>query len=303
WPLLLVILIVTLVVAAIILLWTHWKQVSQWIGDRLGELGNWFHQQFAKIGEFFNLLGTKIHEIIMAIVARFENWKNQVRAHILAIITFFKELPDKIKLFIVQMVLNVINKFIEFKTKAQQKAQEIITTIVNFFKNLPGMALKWGEDMITGFINGIKNMAGKLWQGIQNIGQGIKNLLHFSKPDQGPLSDADRWMPDMMSLMTQGIIAGNPKLQAAVHQTATVMAGMAPQQNRAGGSIPYGRPPAGNSSYSNYAGGNTHNGDIIIHAPAGMNVKQLADEIERRQNLKLRSSGLMGNPARGMRNS
>jgi TP901 family phage tail tape measure protein len=272
WPLLLVILIITLVVAAIILLWTHWKQVTQWIGDRLGELGNWFHDQFAKIGGFFDWLGTQIHQKIQLVIAFFDGLRSGIGQKIQAVLQFFRDLPGKIG---------------------------------SFLASLPGKALQWGQDLITGFLNGIKDAAGKLWQGIQDIGSGIKKFLGFSKPEAGPLSTADQWMPDMMTLMTQGIIAGHPKLQAAVHQTATVMAaGMAPSGQRSGyAGVPYGRPPAGNSYSSSVAGGNTHNGDIIIHAAPGMNIQQLADEIERRQNRKYRSSGLMGNPARGMRDS
>lgn len=269
WPLLLIILVVTLVVAAIILLWTHWKQVTQWIGDRLGELGNWFHDQFAKIGAFFSLLGTKLHEKVQQIVSFFDGLRSGLGQKIQAVLKFFRDLPGQIG---------------------------------SFLASLPGKALQWGEDLINGFINGIKNAAGKLWQGIQDIGNGIKKFLGFSVPEAGPLSDADTWMPDMMHLMTEGIVAGNPKLQAAVHQTATVMAaGMVPPARS--GAIPYGRPPAGNSYAYSTAGGNTHNGDIVIHAPPGMNIQQLADEIERRRDRKYRSSGLMGNPARGMRDS
>jgi TP901 family phage tail tape measure protein len=272
WPLLLVILIVTLVIAAIILLWTHWKQVSQWIGDRLGELGNWFHDQFAKIGAFFSALGTKLHEKIQLVIAFFDGLRSGIGQKIQAVLQFFRDLPGRIG---------------------------------SFLASLPQKALQWGEDLIMGFLNGIKNAAGKLWQGIQNIGSGIKKFLGFSKPEAGPLSTADQWMPDMMHLMTQGIIAGNPKLQAAVHQTATVMAaGMAPSGQRSGyAGVPYGRPPAGNSYSSSSVSGGNHYGDIIIHAAPGMNIQQLADEIERRRDRKFRSSGLMGNPARGMRNS
>jgi len=303
WPLLLIILVVTLVVAAIILLWTHWKQVSQWIGDRLHELGTWFQQQFARIGAFFQALGTLIHAIILAIVARFENWKNQVQQRIAAIITFFRELPDKIKLFLAQMVLNVINKLIEFKNAAGKKAQEIITTIVTFFKNLPGQALQWGKDMIQGFINGIKNMLSGIGNAVGNIGSTIKHFLGFSVPEKGPLADADTWMPDMMSLMTQGILAGHPKLQAAVQQTATVLSGMAPTPQRTGASVPYGRPPAGNNYSSAVSGNHYGNTSFVINAAAGMSPEAIARAVEERLNRKFRSSGLMSNPARGMRDS
>lgn len=271
WPLLLIILIVTLVVAAIILLWTHWKQVSQWIGDRLGELGRWFGDQFAKIGDFFSALGTKLHEKVQQIVAFFDGLRSGLGQKIQAVLTFFRDLPGQIG---------------------------------SFLASLPGKALQWGEDLINGFINGIKNAAGKLWQGIQDIGNGIKKFLGFSVPEAGPLSTADQWMPDMMHLMTQGIIAGNPKLQAAVHQTATVMAaGMTPPA-RSGATVPYGRPPVGNS-YNSSTGGGNHYGDnsIVIQTSAGMSAEAVAQAVMQKLSRQYRSSGLAGNPARGMRDS
>ena len=45
---------------------------------------------------------------------------------------------------------------------------------------------------------------------IGNIGkaavqQKVKDFLHFSKPDIGPLADVDTWMPDFGDLLAKGM--------------------------------------------------------------------------------------------------
>ncbi|HEU5377282.1 MAG TPA: phage tail tape measure protein [Ktedonobacteraceae bacterium] len=170
----------------------------------------------------------------------------------------------------------------------------------SWFGNLAKSALQWGINLIQGFINGLMSMLGKIKDAAGNIMKNVAGFLGFHSPaKEGEGRYVIEWGQGLMKGFSSGVIAAIPSLQAAVNMA--VSQGTAPMQHPPA-VIPYGRPPAGNS-YSSYAGGNTHNGDIIIHAPAGMNVKELADEIERRQNSKLRRSGVLGNPARGMRNS
>ena len=35
----------------------------------------------------------------------------------------------------------------------------------------------------------------------ENVASRVRSLLHFSVPDEGPLSDADTYMPDFMKLL------------------------------------------------------------------------------------------------------
>ena len=88
----------------------------------------------------------------------------------------------------------------------------IKTTIVNGFnaaidwiKGLPGKAVKWGSDMIEGIINGIKGAIGKVGDAVKGVADKIKSFLHFSVPDEGPLTDYESWMPDFMSGLAKGI--------------------------------------------------------------------------------------------------
>jgi phage-related protein len=94
--------------------------------------------------------------------------------------------------------------------------------IINgLFGGLPGKALQWGKDMISGFINGIGQMLGGLSNMAGNIASTISSHLHFSKPDIGPLADADQWMPDMMTLLAKGMNDNLSKIKTASLSVAT----------------------------------------------------------------------------------
>lgn len=66
-------------------------------------------------------------------------------------------------------------------------------------------AKQWGADLIQNFISGITSKVSGLWSTIRNIAGGIKNLLGFSEPKEGPLSNFHTYAPDMMELFAKGI--------------------------------------------------------------------------------------------------
>lgn len=99
-------------------------------------------------------------------------------------------------------------------------------SIDELFGGLPSKALEWGKDMLQNFINGITEKIGALKEKITSIGDTIAEKLHFSKPDNGPLADADKWTPDMMDLFTSGIESGKAKLKNAVVGVAGLIKGV-----------------------------------------------------------------------------
>ena len=76
---------------------------------------------------------------------------------------------------------------------------------ISFITSLPGKALQWGKDFIQGLINGIKSMVQAVVDTVSGIASRIASLLHFSAPDEGPLSDYEKWMPDFMKGLAGGI--------------------------------------------------------------------------------------------------
>lgn len=91
----------------------------------------------------------------------------------------------------------------------------IINAIKEKIGNLGSKALEWGKDMIQGFINGIKSMLGNVGDAAKNVGSKIREFLHFSRPDKGPLREYETWMPDMVKGLTKTLNASSPKLYNA----------------------------------------------------------------------------------------
>ena len=101
---------------------------------------------------------------------------------------------------------------------------DIITSIKNAFLGLPSKAASWGKDMIQGLINGIKSMISKVGDAVKGIADKIKNFLHFSKPDTGPLREYEEWMPDFMKGLAQGINKSSHLVENATSNLAGNMA-------------------------------------------------------------------------------
>ena len=76
---------------------------------------------------------------------------------------------------------------------------------IEFIKSLPEQAIQWGKDFINGLINGIKSGIEGIGNAVKGVGNKIKSFLHFSVPDEGPLTDYESWMPDFMKGMAKGI--------------------------------------------------------------------------------------------------
>lgn len=53
--------------------------------------------------------------------------------------------------------------------------------------------------------SGVRAAAGSVIAAAESVASRVRSLLHFSVPDEGPLSDADEYMPDFMDLLAKGI--------------------------------------------------------------------------------------------------
>jgi len=94
---------------------------------------------------------------------------------------------------------------------------------VNFIKNLASSAFSWGADIISGIVDGIKSCIGKVKDAVENVANTIKSFLHFSVPDEGPLTDYESWMPDFMEGLAKGIEQSRGLVEKAVSGVASDM--------------------------------------------------------------------------------
>ena len=108
-----------------------------------------------------------------------------------------------------------------------EKITAIKDTIVNGFndaidwlKSLPSKALTWGADMIQGLIDGIKSKISAVGDAVKGVAEKITSFLHFSVPDEGPLTQYESWMPDFMGGLAKGIRDNKDLVLGAIKQLA-----------------------------------------------------------------------------------
>ena len=82
---------------------------------------------------------------------------------------------------------------------------DVLGKIKDAIKEKIQQAKQWGADLIQNFVGGITSRVSGLMNTIKSIGQGIKNLLGFSEPKEGPLANFHTYAPDMMELFAKGI--------------------------------------------------------------------------------------------------
>lgn len=107
--------------------------------------------------------------------------------------------------------------------KGKNAVRGFVNSIGDKLGGLGDEALTWGSHMINGFISGIKSRIGNLISTVTSIPKKIRKLLHFSRPDEGPLRDYETWMPDMMDGLTQGIKSNQYKVANAMKDVASMM--------------------------------------------------------------------------------
>lgn len=64
--------------------------------------------------------------------------------------------------------------------------------------NESNQAEQYGADFVSGFATGMHRNNGLVANAAAQIAQTIKEWLHFSRPDVGPLRDYEQWMPDFV---------------------------------------------------------------------------------------------------------
>ena len=157
-------------------------------------------------------VGQVIYTALMVIVGAFQARYYGVKT-VVDILTWlgevFEGIPDKVS----SMSEAVTTKIAELKERISAKFKEIIEGAKN-----------WGKDLIQGFIDGIMSKIEALRSAASNVAGIIRGFLHFSRPDEGPLRDYEKWMPDMVQGLADSLSASSWKLENAVGSLAGGMA-------------------------------------------------------------------------------
>lgn len=176
------------------------------------------------LGEFlapvFSAIGSGLSALWGLILA------NPVIAIVVGIIAVIALLWAKCEWFrdgVTNLINNIRDGFKNGWNKIKNMWTNAIDGIKNKFKSIIKEAKEWGSDFIDGFKQGILNRIKSLFSVVTSIPKKIRKLLHFSRPDEGPLRDYETWMPDMMDGLAKGIRDNAFKVEDEVKSLASKM--------------------------------------------------------------------------------
>lgn len=226
-----------------------WKKVSG-IFENFGEnVKNKFHEIKNNISDTWENVKSKTkekwEEIKENATDTWENIKGKAREKFDAIKTKVTDTWNNIKNDPNKsgMATAISDTFSNVKEKAKEKFDDIKTkitdswnnikndqnlssmsdTIKNIFSNLSSDSSNWGKDLVSNMASGIKNNIHKVISAVNSVAEKIKSFLHFSEPDEGPLSNFHTYMPDMINLMSRGIKDNVGKLKSEIENLAGTM--------------------------------------------------------------------------------
>ena len=199
------------------------------------EIGNFIVQGF--INGINSLIGNVpiiLENMKQTVLEKFENMKNGIGSKIESIknnvTNWTNDVKSKISDCWENCRVTIENKVNGIKSSISSGLDSAGATIKNWgsnaketFSSLASNASRWGKDLAENMANGIRNSADRVTSAVSNVAGRIKSFLHFTEPDEGPLSNFHTYMPDMIDLMVSGIRGNTHKLESEIKNLAGMM--------------------------------------------------------------------------------
>ena len=304
-----------------------WSAISSAASTVWNEVATFFSTTWAAIKNTFT---TVVNAISTFLMNAWNTVKNTATTVWNAISNFFTNIWNGIK----NTVTSVMNAISSFISTAWNNIKNTVSTVGNAIKNavttvwtnitsavknamsnvfsavksgfasvrdhivgLASEAFNWGKDLIMGIVNGIKSVIGKVGEAVSDVASTIREFLHFSVPDKGPLTDYESWMPDFIGGLAKGIEQSRGLIDKAMAGITGDMV-ISPRVLATDGSLTAGVAGRGNSdllsgissAISTALAGVSSSGDIVIPVYLGTD---MIDEIvvTAQQRMNLRSGG------------
>lgn len=115
-----------------------------------------------------------------------------------------------------QLIAAIVNGIAALLGSLIESGKSMVNAVGQGVKSLISSALQWGKDLIQNFIDGIQAKFRALKSKVTSIASTVKDLIGFSEPKEGPLSNFHTYAPDMIDLFTQGIDQNKGKIRKAM---------------------------------------------------------------------------------------
>lgn len=176
----------TVVTAISTFLTTAWTTIQTTAMTIWNAISTFFSTILTAIQTVFSTVWNAIRSTVVTIVNTISSTVSSVWNGILSTVsTIVTTLWNKITAVfngIFNGIANIINNI-------RNTIVNGFNSAVSFITGLASQAYNWGRDIIQGIINGIKAMIGSVVSAVSDVASTIRSYLHFSVPDEGPLTD------------------------------------------------------------------------------------------------------------------
>ncbi|WDL96410.1 hypothetical protein [Alicyclobacillus sp. ALC3] len=261
-PISLIIIAIAALVAGIVVLVTHWKQVVAW----LKEAWNWFNHLPGPIKALIAML------VPLWVVA------GEIISHWRQLETFFTG-----------MWARITQGFRAFVGIFRMSWSQLGADIINEIAMLGHQALTWGENLVNMLAKGIENGAHAVVKAAVGVAKQIKAFLGFGSPTElGPGATSDQWAPNFIKMYAAGFEAGIPVIRAAMSHVLVPPNVEAMMLGRSVGT-------QAAQTIQQYDQRSFTGGDVHIHNPvvqSRQDIVRLGQQMQRVNNQQMRSVGV-----------
>jgi TP901 family phage tail tape measure protein len=189
-----------------------WNNISKWWTTTTTQVSTAASNLWKQVSTVFgNAWSTYIQKPLATLLTNIQNWFNGLIKNVQT------------------WVANMMNMFAQGITngaqaviKAATNVGQQIASILGFHSPPPTGPLAtsntWMPNMMNMFAQGITSGLATVQKAATNVAQTIKNFLGIQSPAAtGPLSTADTWMPNLMSMFSSQITQNTPKVTNATN--------------------------------------------------------------------------------------
>lgn len=130
---------------------------------------------------------------------------------------------NAVKTSVTNIFNNIVNGISSAMSNVYNAVKNGFEKAAGYIKGLASSAWNWGVDIVNGIADGIRNAIGNVVDAVKSIADKIAAFLHFSVPDEGPLTEYESWMPDFMAGLAKGIEKSRGLVENAVKGVASDM--------------------------------------------------------------------------------
>ena len=236
-----------------------WEEIKTLITDFASDIWNGVKDTFGNlrdnISDIWNRVKDEASRMWQGIKSTVESWANSAKD---SAVNAFNN--------VVTGISNALSGLYGVVSDAFSGAVDAIEDFVDD-------AWDWGYDMMVNFAEGIANGVTWVWDEVWDLVDWIQDMIGFSEPDKGPLSNFHTYGPDMMKLLASGIKDNAYLVQDAIGDVAGVLSG----------SVQGATPETNNYSYGPMS--------INVYGAEGQDVRELARIVEERISDNMRRTG------------